>query len=229
VGFQKKQMEAKEQRTAGAMAITAAPNSKQSPDSNALIPASEVLQALLDNLPPDNFTLGWLSSHLHRRSFGVIVLVLALVAMVPGISYVAGFLLLAPAFEMVAGRSAPTFPRRIAGRSLPTRHLAVVVRRAVPILINLERIIRPRWKIPSGTTKRLVGFAVLLLTILLLLTPLPMIQVVPSLIIILLSVAYLEDDGLLLSLALLAALVVVGASAAAVWGMIAGAKWWIGL
>jgi hypothetical protein len=89
-------------------------------------------------------------------------------------------------------------------------------------------VIRPRWQIPVGATKRLVGLAVLLLTTVLLLTPVPMIQVVPGLIIVLLSVAYLEDDGLLLSLGLFAALFLVGASTAAVWGMIAGAKW-IGL
>jgi len=223
-----KQMEAKKQSAAGATALTADPNPSQSPDSNALIPASEVLQELLDNLPPDHFTLGWLSSHLHRRSFGVVVLVLALIAMVPGISYLAGVLLLAPAIEMIAGRGAPTFPGRIANRPLPTRHLAVAVRRAVPTLRYLEKVIRPRWQMPLGATKRMVGVAILLLTAMLLLTPLPLIQVVPTLIIAVLSVAYLEDDGLLLSLGLLATLTLVGASGAAVWGMIAGAKW-IGL
>jgi hypothetical protein len=194
---------------------------KRSQDSNALIPTSEVLQDLLDYLPPDHFTLGWLLRHLHRRSFGVIVLVLALIAMVPGITYLAGLLLFAPAIEMIAGRAAPTFPRQIANRSLPARHLVAVVRRMVPTLKHLERAIRPRWQIPVGATKRLVGVAVLLLTLLLLLTPLPFIQVVPALVITVLSVAYLEDDGLLLSLGLLATLVLVGASAAAVWGMIA--------
>jgi hypothetical protein len=222
-------MEAKKPPTAGAMAHIAEASAKRSSDSNALIPASEVLLELLDNLPPDHFTLGWLSSHLHRRSFGVIVLVLALIAMVPGISYVAGLLLLVPAIEMAAGRSAPTFPRRIANWSFPTPRLAAAVRRAVPTLTYLERVIRPRWQIPVGATRRLVGLAILLLTAVLLLTPLPLIQVVPAIIIVLLSVAYLEDDGLLLSLGLLAALFLAGASAvAAVWGMIAGAKW-IGL
>jgi hypothetical protein len=199
--------------------LYAEPNPIRSPNG----PASEALQDLLGNLPPDDFTLGWLSSHLHRRSFGVIVLVLALISIVPGISYVAGLLLLGPAIEMVVGRSAPTFPRLIANRSFPTRHLAAVVKRAVPALRYLETIIRPRWQFPVGVTKRLVGVAVILLTALLLLTPLPLIQVVPALVIIILSVAYLEDDGFLLSLGLVAALVLVGASAAAVWGMIAAA------
>jgi hypothetical protein len=63
-----------------------------------------------------------------------------------------------------------------------------------------------------------------LLTLLLLLTPLPFIQVVPGMIIVVLSVAYLEDDGLLLSLGLLATLALVAASTGAVWWIIAGAK-----
>ena len=84
-------MEAEKQTTTGVSALAVKKsNPKRSSVNNALIPASKVLQELLDNLPPIKFTLGWLSSHLHRRSFGVIVLVLALIAMVPGISYVAG-------------------------------------------------------------------------------------------------------------------------------------------
>jgi hypothetical protein len=206
--------------SAGDTASKTTPNPGGPRDSNAPMPASEVLEAMLGSLPPDHFTLSWLADHLHRRSFGVIVLVLALAAMVPGISYIAGFLLLAPAIEMIAGRGAPSYPRLLAERPLSTSRLAAVVRRAVPPLKYLERVVRPRWQMPLAATKRLVGGAVLLLTLLLLLTPLPFIQVVPGLVIVILSVAYLEDDGLFLSLALFATLALVAASAGAVWGMI---------
>jgi hypothetical protein len=216
-----KMMKAEKQPAAGAVTLATEPDPNRSSDSSVLEPASEVLQQMLDSLPPDHFTLGWLSSHLHRRSFGVIVLVLALIAMVPGLSYLAGFMLFAPAIEMIAGHSAPTFPDRIANRPLPTRHLVSAVQRAVPTLIYLEKVIRPRWQMPLGATKRLVGVAVLLLTVLLLLTPLPFVQIVPGIIIVILSVAYLEDDGLLLSLGLFATLALLAASAGAVWGMIA--------
>jgi len=213
-------MKAKKQPAAGAITLAAEPDPSRRPDSSVPLPASQVLQEMLDSLPPDHFTLGWLSSHLHRRSFGVIVLILALIAMVPGLSYLAGFLLFAPAIAMIAGHDAPTFPDRISNRPLPTHGLTLAVRRTMPILRYLEKIIRPRWQMPLETTKRLVGAAVFLLTALLLLTPLPFIQVVPGIIIVILSVAYLEDDGLLLSLGLFATLALLGASAGAVWGMI---------
>ena len=64
---------------------------------------------------------------------------------------------------------------------------------------------------------------ILLLTALLLLTPVPLSNVAPAMVISLISLAYVEEDGLLLSVALLAAIILVGIAAAAVWGTIVGA------
>jgi len=64
---------------------------------------------------------------------------------------------------------------------------------------------------------------ILLLTAVLLLTPVPLSNVAPAMVISLISLAYVEEDGLLLSLALLAAIILVGIAAAAVWGTIVGA------
>jgi hypothetical protein len=199
--------------------------SKFTPETRVFAPASVVLQGLLNDAPADQFTLIWLLGHLHRRSFGFIMLLLALVAMLPGISYIAGLLLAIPALEMIAGRVAPVFPRRIATRPLPTRHLARVVRQAIPVLRYLERAIHPRWHTPLEVTKRVVGITVLLLTVVLLLAPVPMIQVVPALVIVLISLAYLEEDGILLSIALIIAIALLAITGVAVWKMVAGAVW----
>ena len=45
----------------------------------------------------------------------------------------------------------------------------------------------------------------------------------------LISLAYLEEDGLLLSIALLAAVIVLAVELVAVWETVLGAKWIIGL
>ena len=68
-----------------------------------------MLQRLHDEAPMDQFTLSWLMSRLQKRSFGIIMLLLSLVAIAPGISVVAGLLLMIPAFQMVAGKAAPVF------------------------------------------------------------------------------------------------------------------------
>jgi hypothetical protein len=188
-----------------------------------------LLQQLHDEAPSDHFTLGWLMSRLHRRSFGLIMLLLAVVAIAPGVSIVAGLLLMIPAFQMILGHNMPAFPRRIAVHPLPTRHLAALVQRAVPVLRHLEKLVHPRWPSPLDATKRLVGGGVVLLDITLLFTPVPLSNVVPALVIALISLAYLEEDGLLLSIALLASVIVLAAEFAAVWETIRGAKWIFGL
>jgi hypothetical protein len=71
--------------------------------------------------------------------------------------------------------------------------------------------------------KRAVGVIILLLAVVLLLTPVPLSNVAPATIISLISVAYLEEDGLLLSAAFLAAIILIGIGSAAVWGTIVGA------
>jgi hypothetical protein len=190
----------------------------------AYIPTSTVLQELLDEAPADRFTLGWLMGSLHKRSFGIIMLLLALVAMAPGVSMVVGLLLAIPALQMTAGRAGPVFPRRIAARPLPTRHLALVVRRAVPVLRYVEKAIHPRWPTPFEATKRVVGLVVLLLSALLL-APVPMIHVVPAFVVALISLAYLEEDGVLLSIALLTAFILLGVAGVAVWETVLGATW----
>ncbi len=72
------------------------------------------------------------------------MLMLAIVAIAPGISIVGGLLLLIPAFQMIAGRAAPVFPRWIADRSQPTKHLGTVVPRAISVLKLLEKVVQPR-------------------------------------------------------------------------------------
>lgn len=194
-------------------------------DTKVLIPTSIVLQRLHDEMPADRFTLGWLMRSLHKRSFGIIMLLLALVAITPGLSILAGLLLMIPAVQMLAGKPAPVFPNRIATRSFPARHLAAVVQRAVPMLGYLERVIHPRWHTSPEATKRLVGAVVIILSATLVFIPIPLSNVVPALVIALISLAYIEGDGLLLSIALLAAAVVLVAAAAALWETFAGARW----
>jgi hypothetical protein len=62
-----------------------------------------------------------------------------------------------------------------------------------------------------------------LLTAVLLLTPVPLSNIAPAMVIALISLAYVEEDGLLLSAALLAAIILIGIASAAVWGTVVGA------
>jgi hypothetical protein len=193
-------------------------------DTNGRTPSSRMLESLLAQAPAESFTIGWLMSVLHERSFGIILLLLGLLATAPIGSFVPGLMLAAVAVQMIAGRYEPAFPQFITGRSLPTRHLLSLGARAIPFLRYLETAVHPRWPTTFEVAKRFVGITVLLLTAMVLLTPVPLSNIPPAIVIAVISLAYIEEDGLLLCLALLAALVLIGAASMAVWGAILGVE-----
>ena len=179
----------------------------------AFVAASTLLQQVHEGAPAGHFTLEWLMTSLHDQSYAAIILLLAIAAAAPGISLPAGFLLLVPTFQMIAGRPAPTFPQWIATRPLPTDKLTTVLKRAIPALKVLEMAVRPRWPMPLGATRRIVGLMVLLLTVRLLSNPLPASNVLPAALISFISLAYLEADGLMLTIGLLAGLIALAVDA----------------
>jgi hypothetical protein len=88
----------------------------------------------------------------------------------------------------------------------------------------VEQVIRPRWQTPFQTTKRLTGITMLLLGITMI-SPVPFGQALPALVIMLLALAYLEEDGVALLVALVAALSSLAVTAATVWGIVETVDW----
>jgi hypothetical protein len=186
-------------------------------------PSSRALKDLLDQAPADYFTLGWLMSTLHQRSFGLAILFLALLSTVPIGSTLPGLLLLVVAAQMIAGRREPAFPYFITGRPLSTRYLFNLGERTIPVLRYLEKAVHPRWPKIFEAARHFVGVIVLLLTVALLLTPVPLSNIAPAVVVAVIALAYIEEDGLLLLAALFAGIVLIVLGSAAVWGTIVGA------
>jgi hypothetical protein len=180
------------------------------------IPTSEVLRGLLDQAPADGVTLGWLLDKLHKRSFGIVLLLLALIGLAPGTSPVVGLLLTIPAIQMILARASPAFPRMITSRRFSTQRLVRLVDRAVPVLRRMETVIHPRWKTPFDATTRVVGLVVLALTSVFF-VPIPLSNIVPAVTIMLIALAYLEEDGVLLALSLAAAAAVLFVATFTIW------------
>jgi hypothetical protein len=185
--------------------------------------SSRVLQEVIRQAPAEYVTVGWLTSTLHRHSFGIIMLSLGLLATTPVGSTIPGFILAVMAVQLIVGRAEPVFPHFIMARRLPTKQLRRLGGRAIHVLKYLEKVVHPRWPTTFEVAKRAVGIMVLLLTVVLLLTPVPLSNVAPAMVISLISLAYVEEDGLLLSVGFLAAIILIALGAAAVWGTIIGA------
>lgn len=191
-------------------------------------PTSAVLNDLLGDAPGKQVSLEWLMSRLGERSFGLVLLLLALLGLLPGVSAIAGMLLMVPAIQMVLARPSPMFPRRVSTRSFDLHRLARVIQRFLPMLRWLEQFIRPRWATPFEAAKRVAGGVVLLLACGLL-VPVPLSNVPVALTIALIACAYLEEDGILLSAALAGAVIMLLAATMIAWQTLSTTGWVPGL
>lgn len=183
------------------------------------VPTSVILEGLVRDAPDGDVTLEWIVGHLGERSFGIVMLLVALVGLLPGIASLVGVLLAIPAIQMILGRGQPVLPGRIARRRISAPKAARLFGRLIPVLRWLERFVRPRWRTPFEATKRVVGVVILLLCATVI-APIPFNHLIPLFVIMLLAFAFLEEDGILLCIALFGAAVSLAITAGAVWGAI---------
>ncbi len=191
----------------------------------ARVPTSVQLARMLDRAEREAaVSMGWLMEQLGGRSFGLALLVMGVLGLVPGVSTVAALMVVWLAVQMMLGQEAAVLPRLVARRSIGVPRLAQVVAVVAPRLAWVERLVRPRWPMLFQTTERLTGLMMLLLG-LSMLAPLPFSQIVPAPVIMLLALAYLEEDGIALVLALIAALAALSITTAAIWGTVQTVDW----
>lgn len=169
-------------------------------------------------------SVGWLIEQLGERSFGLTFFLIALFALVPGASAVMGVLIAWPAIQLILGHDAPILPGLFERRTIATDKLTFAVRLLTPRLRRVETLIRPRWHTVFRAARQLTGVLMLLLG-LTLIFPFPFSHVVPALVIMLLALAYLEEDGIALLISLMAALMSLAITAAALWGAAETAGW----
>src|SRR5260370_37932618 len=155
---------------------------------------------------------------------GLTLLVTAVLGFLPGASTVAGLLVAWLAVRMMLGHEAAALPRLVARRSIGVERLARVIGIAAPWLAWVERLVHPRRPALFQTTKPLTGIMMLLLG-LSMGSPVPFSQVLPALVIMLLALAYLEEDGIALPVALIAALASLSPTGATLWGTVETIDW----
>jgi hypothetical protein len=183
------------------------------------VPTSDILEDLVRRAPAEYVTLDWLLAALSERSFGVVLLLMGLVALIPGGSTFIGVLLCYPALQMILARRYPTLPAFVAARRISTVRMTKITLKAAGMLRGIERFTRPRWRTPFQPTKRLVGVVVLALAPTLI-WPFPFSHIIPALVVMLLALAYLEEDGVLLCIALACALLSLALTGATVWASV---------
>jgi hypothetical protein len=187
---------------------------------------SDLLDGLVSQAPDRPVDLDWLLGHLDRRSFGLILLMLGLLAIIPGVATVATIILLFPAVEMMFGRSGPSFPAFLSKREFDFGRLRRFTVRVRPALIAIESVTRPRWSVRRDGTDPLVGGLVFVLA-LTAMWPLPLVNVIPGILIAVVAIAYLQEDGALLLAVAFPAIAWIASFAWTVWASAGTMMRWI--
>lgn len=187
-------------------------------------PTSVHLARLLDRTDGGCVSVASLMTLLGERSFGLTLLVLGVLSLPPALSYVTGPLIAWQGMQMILGYRATSPPRFLARREVDGATLARLLGLVVPWLAWVEPRIRARWPLLFATIERPTGGVMLVLG-LSLVSPLPFSQVLPSLVVIFLALAWLERDGLALVAGFAAPAVSFAVTAATVWGAIQTIGW----
>ena len=173
---------------------------------DSTIHTSVILKELISEVESEHFTLDWLIGHLPKHSFGVIMLFLALISLLPVISVISRLMIIILTIQIIFGYHSPVLPRRLLMRPLPSKYLSRLNRHAIPALQHLEKVIRPRWPKILVAARRVTALIALILTIVSLLAPVPLANVPPATLCVLMALAYIEHDGVLLALSLTVAI-----------------------
>lgn len=162
---------------------------------------SELLEAMAAGRGDGDITIGEIVDRFGDRSFGVLILVLALPAWIPvlppGVPSIFGIVIAGISCQMLVGREAPWLPDFVARRSIPAERFARLVTRTVPWLRRAELALRQRLDpaFAGGLGIRIVAFFCLLLALAVCI-PLPMTNAGPALSLAVIALGLIERDGL---------------------------------
>lgn len=176
-------------------------------------PLSAVLRDICD-APGEDITLGEVTQHFGPRAFGALLFVLAipnLLPLPPGSTTILGAPIMILTPQMAIGVRRPWLPKTLDNRPIRKAWLRRAVDNVAPTLERIEKVSSPRftWMFsPWGV--RLVGLACSALAFVLIL-PIPLGNILPSVTIGLFGLALVQRDGVLAIAATLLTIASVGA------------------
>lgn len=169
---------------------------------------SEILQHIADRCNGDTMSMRDFTTMMGNRAFALVILVFSLpnslpIPGIPGFSTLTGLPILFIGLQMVLGQERIWLPRKIANKTFSTATLKKVLLKAIPWVVKLEKVLKPRWlAVCSPTGERILGLFIVSLSGLLVL-PIPGGNFLPGLSISILAISFLEKDGLVASLGMI--------------------------
>ncbi|MBP7337337.1 exopolysaccharide biosynthesis protein [Niveispirillum sp.] len=193
------------------------------PDEPAKAETKRTTDVLLDTIARvegERISIGEMIDGLGERAYGILMLLFALPTILPappGMSAVTGMPIVVFSMQLMIGHPHPWLPGFLRRRSILRTDLLGVLNKAEPWLRKVENYTKPRLTyLVDGRMERFAGFVVFFLSIVLIL-PIFMGNIFPSIAIALIALALMERDGV----ALIAGYVSAVASTVIAFGFIA--------
>ena len=177
---------------------------------------SQQLHNFSNNIQTADVTIAQLIDSLQQQSFASVFFILALLCFLPGVSILAGAILVLPCLQLVLGKPTLVLPKKIARKSIDSQRLQNAFRWLLPRLRWLEKRIKPRWQILSSSKARQVLGLVILLNAIIVLIPFPLSNILPAIALVFLSIGMLEKDGFFIVLGVMISAVAIFTSWAVV-------------
>ena len=177
---------------------------------------SQQLHNFSNNIQTADVTIAQLIDSFQQQSFASVFFILALLCFLPGVSILAGAILVLPCLQLVLGKPTLVLPKKIARKSIDSQRLQNAFRWLLPRLRWLEKRIKPRWQILSSSKARQVLGLVILLNAIIVLIPFPLSNILPAIALVFLSIGMLEKDGFFIVLGVMISAVAIFTSWAVV-------------
>lgn len=165
--------------------------------------ASAVLRAVIDGATGERISIGEIVDAFGDRAFGFVLILFSLpncVPAPPGIAGVVGTPVLIFGLQMMLGQRKPWLPGFVMRRTVAVATFRKLIDMAEPRLKRLEAYCRPRLTHLFGPLgDRLVGLFAVLVAISVLI-PFPGTNFPPSIALVIVSIAVMEEDGILLGI-----------------------------
>lgn len=148
----------------------------------------------------ETITIRDLAAQLGNRGFGLMLLLFALPNTIPlpipGVSTLTSLPLIFFATQIFLGKERIWFPHWLADRQIPMSSLRPLIQKSLPLLIRLEKLVKPRLdKITTRRFERLAGGLMLLLALVIAL-PIPLGNLPLGIAMAVLALAITERDGI---------------------------------
>ncbi|MGY6568205.1 MAG: exopolysaccharide biosynthesis protein [Salinarimonas sp.] len=168
-----------------------------------------VLRAVIETAPGETIAIREIVEAFGERAFGFVIILFSLpncLPAPPGMNSVFGLPVLLFAFQLALGFKKPWLPRRIMDKRFRVATFRKIIDAAEPKLRRVENVLRPRHTALFGPRgDRLIGLFAIILA-LCVIVPLPGTNWVPSIALVILSMAIMQEDGRVLGLGILAGL-----------------------